>query len=266
MLPILLLIIIRIRRDAEYLTLTSAALHGTCEDRAEFSPVDASSIALEDNSSSSSSSISISTGTTVDQANDTTLPTPKQSCSVSTSCPTTMTTMTTTTTQNNDPTSTRVSSATNYHNCCVPSPTPPPSLPLSPTTTTTINTTTTATTTIVNEAQECLAQCNLLFLYADLRLLSATGRIHTKFESLCIDSDRVCKTTSAEMAQLANHSHSDRPPPTMTTTTATSCCCSCCGSGSGGGARNVGVSVVSPVQIMAILLVELRQEVLAQRR
>ena len=28
---------------------------------------------------------------------------------------------------------------------------------------------------IVDEARECLAQSNLMFLYADLRLLSATG-------------------------------------------------------------------------------------------
>jgi hypothetical protein len=93
-------------------------------------------------------------------------------------------------------------------------------------------------TTIVDDAQECLAQSNLMFLYADLRLLSATGRINTKFESLCIDSDRVPKTTSAEMAQLEG---------TVAST-------------------NDSCGGVSPVQIMAILFVELRQEVIAQRR
>ena len=52
-------------------------------------------------------------------------------------------------------------------------------------TNTTNNTTTTTTTnTIVDEAQECLAQALLMFLYADLRLLSATGRINTRFETL----------------------------------------------------------------------------------
>ena len=45
-------------------------------------------------------------------------------------------------------------------------------------------TTTTTTNTIVDEAQECLAQALLMFLYADLRLLSATGRINTRFETL----------------------------------------------------------------------------------
>lgn len=104
-------------------------------------------------------------------------------------------------------------------------------------------TTAVAPATIVDEAQECLAQSNLMFLYADLRLLSATGRINTEFESLCIDSDRVPKTTSAEMAQLAN-----LVLPTDIEI------------------QNNNCEGISPVQIMAILFVELRQEVLAQRR
>lgn len=52
------------------------------------------------------------------------------------------------------------------------------------TTNNTTPTTTTTTNTIVDEAQECLAQALLMFLYADLRLLSATGRINTRFETL----------------------------------------------------------------------------------
>ena len=98
-------------------------------------------------------------------------------------------------------------------------------------------------TTIVDEAQECLALSNLMFLYADLRLLSATGRVNTKFESLCIDSDRVPKTTSAEMAQLEG----TRLPRDIAS-------------------MNDACEGVTPAQIMAILFVELRQEVLAQRR
>ena len=64
----------------------------------------------------------------------------------------------------------------------------------------TINTaeTTPPTYTMVDEAQECLAQSLLMFLYADLRLLSATGRINTKFETLCIDSDRVPRTSAGK--------------------------------------------------------------------
>lgn len=98
--------------------------------------------------------------------------------------------------------------------------------------------TTAATTTIVDEAEECLAQSLLMFLYADLRLLSATGRINTKFEALCIDSDRAPRASAADMAQLDG-----------------------CGAPPEAGGRGV-----SPGQIMAILLVELRQEVMAQRR
>lgn len=96
-------------------------------------------------------------------------------------------------------------------------------------------------TTIVDEARECLAQSNLMFLYADLRLLSATGRINTKFETLCIDSDRVPRTTASQMAQLPGEtsSHPDKLPY-------------CEG--------------VSPAQIMAILIVELRKEVMAYRK
>jgi len=99
----------------------------------------------------------------------------------------------------------------------------------------------TSPTTIVDEARECLAQSNLMFLYADLRLLSATGRINTKFETLCIDSDRVPRTTASQMAQLPGEtsSHPDELPY-------------CEG--------------VSPAQIMAILIVELRKEVMAYRK
>ena len=92
--------------------------------------------------------------------------------------------------------------------------------------------------TIFDEAHECLAQSLLLFLYADLRLLSATGRINTKYETLSIASDRVPRTSAAGLAQL----------PGMNEFV------------------NGEVESVSPAQIMAILIVELRMEVIAQRR
>ena len=108
----------------------------------------------------------------------------------------------------------------------------------------TINTaeTTPPTYTMVDEAQECLAQSLLMFLYADLRLLSATGRINTKFETLCIDSDRVPRTSAATLAQLVNKD-------SCLNNEQSQCC-----------------EGVSPGQVMAILFVELRQEVIAQRR
>ena len=93
--------------------------------------------------------------------------------------------------------------------------------------------------TIFDEAHECLAQSLLMFLYADLRLLSATGRINTKYETLCIASDRVPRTSAAGLAQLPGmNEFSDKDK----------------------------VESVSPAQIMAILIVELRQEVIAQRK
>lgn len=97
----------------------------------------------------------------------------------------------------------------------------------------------TTSTTIFDEAHECLAQSLLMFLYADLRLLSATGRINTKYETLCIASDRVPRTSAAGLAQLPGMNEfmdGDK------------------------------IESVSPAQIMAILIVELRQEVLAQRK
>ena len=90
--------------------------------------------------------------------------------------------------------------------------------------------------TIIDEAQECLAQSLMMFLFADLRMLSATGRINTKFETLCVDSDVAPRCTSSEIAQCS--------PPDLPR--------HCEG--------------ISPSQIMAILIVELRQEVLAQRK
>ena len=90
--------------------------------------------------------------------------------------------------------------------------------------------------TIIDEAQECLAQSLLMFLFADLRMLSATGRINTKFETLCVDSDVAPRCTSSEIAQCS--------PPILPR--------HCEG--------------ISPSQIMAILIVELRHEVLAQRK
>lgn len=93
--------------------------------------------------------------------------------------------------------------------------------------------------TIFDEAHECLAQSLLMFLYADLRLLSATGRINTKYETLCIASDRVPRTSAAGLAQLPGMNQF---------------------------ADEDKIESVSPAQIMAILIVELRQEVIAQRK
>ena len=97
------------------------------------------------------------------------------------------------------------------------------------------------TTTIFDEAEDCLAQSLLIFLYADLRLLSATGRISTKYETLCIASDEARKTTAAQMSGIC-----------------------------GGFAELIDdertSKGISPAQIMAVLMIELRKEVMAWRK
>jgi len=95
--------------------------------------------------------------------------------------------------------------------------------------------------TVFEEAEDCLAQSLLIFLYADLRLLSSTGRISTKFETLCIASDEAERTTAAHMAGISNDYASLVDDKNA----------------------NTGIS---PAQIMAVLMIELRKEVLAWRK
>mmetsp|Transcript_48894 Transcript_48894/g.72649 ORF Transcript_48894/g.72649 Transcript_48894/m.72649 type:complete len:707 (+) Transcript_48894:107-2227(+) len=89
--------------------------------------------------------------------------------------------------------------------------------------------------TLFDEAEDCLALSHLIFLFTDLRLLSATGRINTRFETLCIDSDDAPKTTAEELAGLEelDEEHETKG--------------------------------ISAAQLTAILMVELRREVLRQR-
>ena len=95
--------------------------------------------------------------------------------------------------------------------------------------------------TVFEEAEDCLAQSLLIFLYADLRLLSATGRISTKYETLCIASDEAQRTSSAHMAGISPDYAS------LVDDERTS-------------------KGISPAQIMAVLMIELRREVLAWRK
>jgi len=86
-------------------------------------------------------------------------------------------------------------------------------------------------TSVLNEAEECIGQSLLIFLYADFRLMSATGRISTKYENLYIGSDLVPRTSAIKQAGLPDH------------------------------AANENVLGISPAQLMAILLIELRKEI-----
>jgi hypothetical protein len=55
---------------------------------------------------------------------------------------------------------------------------------------------------LLEEIQEVLAQSYLIFLLSDLRLMSGTGRIGTKYETIALDSDFWSKTTAAQLAGL----------------------------------------------------------------
>ena len=61
---------------------------------------------------------------------------------------------------------------------------------------------------LLDEIREVLAQSYLMFLLADLRHMSATGRISTKFEDLAIDSD-VCKRDTAKRIACLSDSIKD---------------------------------------------------------
>jgi len=86
--------------------------------------------------------------------------------------------------------------------------------------------------TIMDQIENCLAQSLLIFMLADLRLLSATGRISTKYETLSIDSDRVMKTSANEITGLSDPTTNDK----------------------------VGSSI-SPAHIMTVLFIEIMNEV-----
>lgn len=54
--------------------------------------------------------------------------------------------------------------------------------------------------TLLEEIREVLPQSYLIFLLADLRLMSGTGRIKTRFETLVLDSDLYERNSAAQMA------------------------------------------------------------------
>jgi len=62
--------------------------------------------------------------------------------------------------------------------------------------------------TLLQEIQEVLPQSYLVFLLADLRLMSGTGRIGTKYETIALDSD-VCERRTAEQLACIQDDYSD---------------------------------------------------------
>ena len=60
--------------------------------------------------------------------------------------------------------------------------------------------------TLLEECEEALAQSMLVFLLADLRLMSATGRCMTKYETIAIASDPPTRCTAADLAGINTES------------------------------------------------------------
>jgi len=86
---------------------------------------------------------------------------------------------------------------------------------------------------LLDEIREVLAQSYMMFLMADLRHMSATGRVYTKYENVAVDSDICKRDTANSIACLSD----DAEQITL---------------GRG----------LSPAVIMAILILEIREEAL----
>lgn len=91
---------------------------------------------------------------------------------------------------------------------------------------------------LLQEAIECLAESNLIYLLADLRLLSATGRIYTPYESINIDSDFIPKESVATITASPSSPLFLSGPKTVRTI----------------------LKGISSAHIIAVLLIELRKE------
>lgn len=93
---------------------------------------------------------------------------------------------------------------------------------------------------MIEQAEDCLAQSLLVFLFADLRLLSATGRIRTNFENFVLASDEFAKLGASKLTGS---------PDDLDQLSSTS--------------ANKGVS---PAHIMASLMIETRKEIVECRK
>jgi hypothetical protein len=91
---------------------------------------------------------------------------------------------------------------------------------------------------ILEEMTTGLALSMLIFLLSDMRLMSATGRILTKFETIAVDSDYVTRASAARLAGLLSEEE-DQPL-----------------------SKDEGLS---PAQLMAVVLIELKRSFDLQR-
>jgi len=95
--------------------------------------------------------------------------------------------------------------------------------------------------TMMQEVEEALAQSMLVFLLADLRLMSATGRVKTKYETIAIASDPPTRSTAVDLAGLDPDNTHDSMVHNQQ-------------------------EGMSPAQIMAVVLLELTKTVEDRRR
>eukprot|EP00977_Amphora_coffeiformis_P016504 scaffold5126_cov190-Amphora_coffeaeformis.AAC.1 len=119
----------------------------------------------------------------------------------------------------------------------------------SSTQTTTTTTTTTTSPSLLDEMNESMAYSMLIFLVADLRLMSATGRIATPYEYMAVESDLRVRATAADMAGIGHVVQ--RPNISAATTTAAA-------STTNHGQRQNNKEL-SPAQCMALVLIEMRR-------
>ena len=98
--------------------------------------------------------------------------------------------------------------------------------------------------TILDEVEENLAQSMLVFLLADLRLMSATGRVLTKYETIAIASDPPTRSNAIELAGLRGSLPKNPVSESLI---------------------KKMEEGLSPAQIMAVLIIELKRTVEARR-
>ena len=93
---------------------------------------------------------------------------------------------------------------------------------------------------MLEECEEALAQSMLVFLLADLRLMSATGRCMTKYETIAIASDPPTRCTAADLAGINTDSYTQSVVHNQ-------------------------MDGMSPAQMMAVVLLELTKTVEKRR-
>jgi hypothetical protein len=108
---------------------------------------------------------------------------------------------------------------------------------------------------VLEEMKEGLALSMLAFLAADLRLMSATGRIATKYETVAVESDFVIRNNRESCAVLMNNNQEESSRQQQEAAAAA--------------AARIPEHVrqgLSPAQLMAVVLIEMKKTFEQQQR